>query len=43
VVEELGMVGDVREVGEDLLPRTRDDHFGGDGIHAAGFYPRAPG
>jgi hypothetical protein len=36
------VVGDVREVLEHLLARAVDDHFGADGVHAAGFYPQAP-
>ena len=40
VVVELGVVGDVGEVLEDLLARTGDGDLDADGIHGAGVYPR---
>ena len=40
VIVELGVVGDVGEVLEDLLARTGDDDLDADGIHGAGVYPR---
>ena len=40
VIVELGVVGDVGEVLEDLLARTGDGDLDADGIHGAGVYPR---
>ena len=41
VVVELGVVGDVGEVLEDLLARPGDGDLDADGIHGAGVYPAA--
>ena len=40
VIVELGVVGDVGEVLEDLLARPGDRDLDADGIHGAGVYPR---
>ena len=40
VIVELGVVGDVGEVLEDLLARTGDHDLDAHGIHGAGVYPR---